>query len=215
MEPSPRVSHRDYRLELNIQYGHFHLKAPCGTLFNNGKIYLLILLTSLSSGLSWHEACLMDMKWRLESPLSYCWLIPGTLRNDPIFLKLGLPKDTFTINKAEQQKTVLTILDTGRDGYQWNQQTQASVYPQKDFVFHATIFLCVKHCHQNQASSGHGVHGEGHQGQGGVPQLVVSGACSPVFAGRGKREGREDKSVTASTFSVSGIHWCCQAPGPS
>lgn len=96
---------------------------------------------------------------------------------------------------------MLTILDTGRDGYQWNQQTQASVYPQKDFVLQATIFLCVKHGHQNQASGGNGVHGEGHQGQGGVPQLVVSCARSPVFSGRGKREGREDKSVRATTGS--------------
>lgn len=93
-----------------------------------------------------------------------------------------------------EKKTVLTILDTGRDGYQWNKQTQASIYPQENFVFRAIIFLCIKYCHQNQASSSDGVHDECHQGQRGVPQLVVNSARSPVFPGSGQ-EGREDKSV--------------------
>lgn len=90
---------------------------------------------------------------------------------------------------------MLTILDTGRDGYHRNKQTQASVYPQENFVFHAAIFLCIKHCHQNQASRGDGVHDEGHQGQTGIPQLVGRRACSPVSPGSGEEE-EEKKQVS-------------------
>ena len=99
---------------------------------------------------------------------------------------------------------VLTISDRGWDGYHWHKQTQASIYSQENFIFHAAIFLGIKHCHPNQASRGDGVRDEGHQGQRGVPQLVGSCACSPVSpeVEERKRWG-EDRSVDSPTIATA------------
>lgn len=39
---------------------------------------------------------------------------------------------------------MLTILDTGRDGCQRDQQAQAAMHSQEDLVVQAAIALCVK-----------------------------------------------------------------------
>lgn len=90
---------------------------------------------------------------------------------------------------------MLTVLDTGQDGCQRDEHAQATMCSQENLVVSAAIPLCVKHSHQNQASSSNRVHDERRQDQRGVPQLIAGSACSPVSPGRKQvRWGREETS---------------------